>query len=109
MTETDLLARAARRRRFLIMLIIMGLIEGVSTLLLFFVAMPMKYMLDMPMVVTWVGGIHGALFVILILMFIIGRWEVPLSRGLVALGILAAIVPFGPFLIDIKLLQILRA
>lgn len=77
-----------------------GLVEGTSTLALFGVAMPLKYAADMPMAVTVVGGIHGALFVayvaMIILVLVRHRW--PLGRG-VALFI-ASIVPFGPFVMD---------
>ena len=41
-----------------------GNIEGVSYLVLLFLAMPLKYFADMPMMVTWVGWIHGVLFVL---------------------------------------------
>ena len=101
--------QASINRTFLVWLIVAGLVEGTSTLLLFFVAMPMKYMMDMPEMVTVVGMIHGVLFVGLVLLFIIGWFAVPLGGGLVLLGILGAIVPFGPFLVDIKLVRILRA
>ena len=96
-------------RTFLLWLIVAGLIEGTSTLLLFFVAMPMKYWMGMPEVVSVVGMVHGVLFVGLVLLFIVGKAIVPLSGGLTLLGILGAIVPFGPFLVDIKLVRLLNA
>lgn len=43
--------------------IAVGRIEGVSTLVLFFIAMPLKYGFDQPMAVTYVGWIHGVLFI----------------------------------------------
>lgn len=77
-----------------------GLVEGTSTLVLFGVAMPLKYGAGMPMAVTVVGGIHGGLFVAYVAMIVLAlarhRW--PVWRG-VALFI-AAIVPFGPFIMD---------
>ena len=95
-------------RNYLKALFVMGLIEGTSTLLLFFVAMPMKYVWETPEAVTIVGSIHGVLFVILVLMFLYGRWVVPLSWGFVFVGFIAAIIPFGPFLVDFKIAQMLR-
>ena len=41
-----------------------ALAEGSSFLLLLFVAMPMKYLMGMPRVVTVVGAIHGVLFLL---------------------------------------------
>lgn len=92
------LDRAALKR-----LRIMGTIEGCSTLLLFFVAMPLKYAAGYPLAVTVVGAVHGVLFVGLCALLALGVSRVPLSRELALLGMLAAIVPFGPFLFDRKL------
>ena len=49
--------------RFLAQLRLLGVVEGTSTLILFGIAMPLKYLAGMPMAVTVVGSIHGALFV----------------------------------------------
>ncbi|MBP8064293.1 MAG: DUF3817 domain-containing protein, partial [Acinetobacter sp.] len=40
-----------------------GLLEGLSFLLLLFIAMPVKYMLGNPILVKYVGMGHGVLFV----------------------------------------------
>lgn len=79
---------------------ILTLIEGVSTLLLFFGAMPLKYLAGRPGAVTVVGWMHGLLFVLvmaaLAVVILQQRW--PLRRG--ALVFVSALVPFGPFLLD---------
>jgi integral membrane protein len=90
-------------RSFLRSLRTLGLIEGTSTLLLFGIAMPLKYFGGMPLAVTIMGTIHGILFVALVAMFALGITRVPLPPGLAAKGVAAAIVPFGPFLIDRRL------
>ena len=95
-------------RTFLKALFVMGLVEGTSTLVLFFIAMPLKHLGNVPVVVPVVGTVHGVLFIVLVLMFLIGRWVVPLSWRMVLLGFVAAVVPFGPFLIDFKIAQMLR-
>lgn len=82
---------------------LLGIVEGVSTLLLFFVAMPLKYLADMPMAVTVVGTIHGGLFVALVVMLGIGIQRVPMPPRLAAMGVVGAIFPFGPFIVDRKL------
>ncbi len=89
-------------------LIIMGIVEGVSTLTLFFVAMPLKYYGGVPEAVSIVGGIHGILFVGLVVMFILGKAIVPLSGRMVLYGIIGAIVPFGPFVVDVMLYRYLE-
>ena len=78
----------------------LGTIEGVSTLVLFGVAMPLKYMADMPKAVSIAGSLHGFLFVGLAFMLMLAINRVPLSKGLACAGILAAVVPFGPFVYD---------
>ena len=92
--------------KFLSRLRLMGMIEGVSTLILFGIAMPLKYLGGMPMAVTIVGSIHGFLFVALVTLFIIGTKRIPISRRLAAAGIAAAVVPFGPFIVDRRLARI---
>ena len=95
-------------RTYLKLLIWLGIIEGFSTLALFFVAMPLKYYYGMPMAVTITGMIHGVLFIGLIALFIIGKKVVPLSIKIVIFGILGAIIPFGPFMVDVYLYKILK-
>lgn len=85
---------------FLRRLRVLGVVEGISTLLLFFVAMPLKYFADLPMAVTIVGSIHGFLFVLLVLALVWGVQRVPLPPRLAAMGAIGAIVPFGPFVVD---------
>jgi integral membrane protein len=94
---------AAVDRTFLSRLRVLGTVEGISTLVLFGIAMPLKYLAGMPMAVTIVGSAHGVLFLALVTMFLLGTRRIPISRGLAAAGIVAAVVPFGPFIIDRRL------
>ena len=43
---------------------IISIIEGLSYLLLVFIAMPLKYMFDYPLAVKIVGMSHGVLFIL---------------------------------------------
>jgi integral membrane protein len=78
----------------------LALIEGVSFLVLLGIAMPLKYFAGLPMAVKLVGWIHGVLFVVfcaaLLQTMLLVRW--PLVRG--AVVFVAALLPFGPFLMD---------
>ena len=76
----------------------LSFIEGTSTLVLFGIAMPLKYMAGMPMAVKTVGSLHGFLFVGLAMMLAVKR--ICVSPAVAFVGILAAIVPFGPFIYD---------
>ncbi len=88
---------------FLRRLRILAMIEGVSTLVLFGIAMPLKYAAGMPMAVTVVGSIHGFLFLALVCAFAAGVKAIPIPKRLALTGMLAAVVPFGPFVLDAKL------
>lgn len=88
---------------------VLSIVEGVSTLILFFVAMPLKYAAGMPMAVTIVGSVHGALFTLLVMAFAVGHQLVPLPGRLVWLGVGAAIIPFGPFWLEPKLKRLGQA
>ncbi|PZD96050.1 hypothetical protein DNH61_09020 [Paenibacillus sambharensis] len=80
-----------------------GIAEGISFILLLFIAMPLKYWADMPQAVAVVGGLHGLLFVLYLLAIahvtFVKRWKI--TR--VAAAVASAFVPFGPFLLDRKL------
>lgn len=82
---------------------IVALTEAVSFLLLLFVAMPLKYLAGLPQAVFWIGLIHGILFValgaLLFGMLVTRRWRL----GRVFLVFIAALLPFGPFIIDGRL------
>jgi len=78
----------------------LSLIEGVSTLILFGIAMPLKYAAGMPLAVTIAGTVHGALFTALVLMLLVAIRKVPLRSSIAAIGIVAAVLPGGPFLFD---------
>lgn len=93
---------------FLRRLRVAGIVEGISTLALFGIAMPLKYLAGMPSAVTVVGSIHGVLFLILVALFVVGRWRIPLTTGLMLIGIAAAVVPFGPFVVDRQLERVAR-
>lgn len=90
-------------KKFLQLLRKLSLVEGISTLILFFVAMPLKYVADMPMAVTIFGSLHGLLFLALVGCFFIALDKVPVPLMLMVAGIVGAIIPFGPFVVDIWL------
>lgn len=77
-----------------------ALIEGVTTLFLFFVAMPFKYLAGQPALVPPAGWLHGIAFVVYVAMMTAALR----NRQVGALGWLrtfgAALVPFGTFVND---------
>ncbi len=82
---------------------ILGMIEGVSFILLMGIAMPLKYLADQPLAVTYVGWAHGLLFILLCLAIFLAWIGGHLSFRHSLLTFIAALLPFGPFIIDRKL------
>lgn len=76
--------------------------EGISFLLLLGIAMPLKYVWDMPLAVTIIGALHGLLFVVYLISLAFVMWKMRWSIWIGLLGVLASILPFGPFLFDAK-------
>ncbi len=77
-----------------------GIIEGISFLMLLFIAMPLKYFADIPEAVKYTGWIHGLLFIAylfaLLQVKIVQQW--PLKKAVIAF--LASLIPFGTFVLD---------
>ncbi len=77
-----------------------SILDGISYLVLLGIAMPLKYMADMPMAVRVVGSIHGFLFVALCLFLLIALTTRRLSFGWCVVVFLCSLIPFAPFLLD---------
>jgi integral membrane protein len=82
---------------------LISLVEGVSFLVLLGVAMPLKYVMGIPEVVSVVGAAHGVLFILYALaagaLMMALRWSPLWFVG----AMVASVVPFGTFYIDARL------
>ena len=80
-----------------------GLWEGVSFLVLLIIAMPLKYMMGMPLAVKYTGSAHGALFVIYVGLAYYAKevYQWPFKKFLMAF--MAAWLPLGTFFFDARL------
>src|SRR5690606_38304541 len=81
---------------------LVGLLEGISFLLLLFIAMPVKYMMDNPILVKYVGMSHGVLFVLFLVVLLAVCEKQKWSLSMFVMGLIASILPFGPFLFERK-------
>ena len=91
-------------------LIVIGFLEGLSTVLLFFVAMPLKYgPTDLPVVVSIVGPIHGLLFVGYVVAILVVRSAIPLSRSMFWWCLVGSVVPLVPFFLEVPLYRRYKA
>jgi integral membrane protein len=78
-------------------------IEAVSFLILLGVAMPLKYLAGLPLAVKLVGWAHGVLFILFVLALVRAKRDARLPTPFAALVFVAALLPFGPFVIDQRL------
>ena len=77
--------------------------EGISYLLLLFVAMPLKYWAGLPLFVKYTGWAHGLLFVLYAATLVLAWQEQKWKFGKAVLIFLASLLPFMPFVLDGKL------
>ena len=82
----------------------LGYTEGVSFLLLLFIAMPLKYMAGIPLAVSIVGAAHGFLFVAYVLAAMYMAWRFRWGFKVLTLAVMASVIPFGPFLLEQRVL-----
>lgn len=79
---------------------IVAFLEGLSFVVLLFIAMPLKYWAGMPNAVRVVGSLHGILFVgfVIALFRAASEHDWPLKRSV--LGFASSLLPFGTFVFD---------
>lgn len=77
--------------------LIIGKIEGYSYLVLLFIAMPLKYIFNMPDLIRPIGSAHGVLFVGFMILIGLMLLNKTLSFKNAVLAFLFSLVPFGTF------------
>jgi integral membrane protein len=89
---------------------LLAFLEGISLLILMFIAVPYKYLWQNPSLVKSIGPIHGGLFLFFIFETLrVGveqHWKFQETTWKV---ILACLVPFGTFYIDYKILRNIKS
>tara|TARA_B100000941_G_scaffold218561_1_gene161288 strand:- start:1010 stop:1297 length:288 start_codon:yes stop_codon:yes gene_type:complete len=84
-------------------------LEGVSYILLLFIAVPIKYLLNEALFVKILGMPHGILFILYILFSIIAKIKYNWNFRKFLVISIASLVPFGTFYIDKKYLTKLNS
>lgn len=74
--------------------------DGLALLALVFVAVPVKYLLDLPLGVKILGPVHGTLFLSLALATFTALARRAIRPGLAALLLIGALLPLGAFFAD---------
>jgi len=79
---------------------IFSFVEAASFLILLLIAMPLKYAFALPLAVSVVGAAHGLIFMLYLVFVAIAAprlgWSLPAVLG----ALVAAVLPFGPFVFD---------
>ena len=84
---------------------IVAFLEGVSYILLLFIATPIKYLFDNPQYVKLLGMPHGLLFMLYIVLAFMIRKDMSWTSKQFKIVLLASIIPLGTFYIDRKYLK----
>lgn len=84
---------------------IISFLEGLSYLLLLFIATPIKYLAGDPSYVKLLGMPHGLLFIAYVILAVLLK-DTMKWKGKAFIGVLAAsVIPFGTFYVDKKYLR----
>ena len=81
-------------------------VEGISCILLFFVAMPLKYVWGEPQAVSIVGMGHGMLWIGVVFALLMAYLDKHISIGQAAMWLFVSTFPFGMFWVDKQIVAI---
>jgi integral membrane protein len=84
---------------------IVSILEGVSYLLLLFIATPIKYLQGDASYVKMLGMPHGILFMLYVVIAFVIKKEMNWDNKTLGIVLVASIIPFGTFYIDKKYLR----
>lgn len=84
---------------------IVALLEGVSYLLLLFIATPIKHLYEDPQYVKLLGMPHGVLFMAYVVIAVLISSDMKWPTRTLWIVLLASVIPFGTFYIDKKYLN----
>ncbi len=87
---------------------IIGVLEGISYILLLILGMPLKYIYSNDIFVKLMGMPHGILFVLFIIItFFVGE-KYKQKNAFYIKAFLASLLPFGTFIFDLKILSTIK-
>lgn len=79
---------------------IVALLEGISYILLLFIATPIKYLANDPQYVKLLGMPHGILFMAYVVMAVLLAPKLKWDGKTLLIVLAASVIPFGTFYID---------
>ncbi|MFK5878149.1 MAG: DUF3817 domain-containing protein [Flavobacteriaceae bacterium] len=84
---------------------IIALLEGVSYILLLFIATPIKHFTEDPQYVKMLGMPHGLLFITYIVLAFLLKPEYKWNKRQFLVVLIASVIPLGTFYVDRKYLK----
>ena len=84
---------------------IVAFLEGLSYILLLFIATPIKYITGNPEYVKLLGMPHGMLFIVYIILAFLIKSEMKWTGKTFLFVLIASILPFATFYVERKLLK----
>ncbi len=84
---------------------LLAILEGISTIVLFGISMPLKYFFDRPESLRAVGMTHGILFIAYCVWVIIVAFQFKWKFSKTFWALAASLVPLGTFVADYKLFK----
>lgn len=94
-----------KSKNFILFFRWIAILEGLSFIVLLFVAMPLKYVFNLPQFVQIIGMAHGLLFITYMVQVIFAKVELNWSTKTSIILALASVLPFGTFYADKKYLK----
>ena len=85
---------------------IIALLEGVSYIVLLFIAVPIKYLLHDEFYVKMLGMPHGILFIMYILLAFKIKNRMNWNLNQFIIFTISSLIPFGTFYVDSKYLRV---
>jgi len=83
----------------------LAFLEGLSFIVLVFIAMPLKYIGQDEILVKLFGMPHGILFILYVIAVILLKSKMKWNKITTVILLIASIIPFGTFYVDYKYLR----
>ena len=84
---------------------VISYLEGISYILLLFIAVPIKYYANDPSIVKLLGMPHGLLFVAYVILSLVSSKEYRWNSKKTLIVLISSVIPFGTFYVDYKYLK----
>ena len=81
---------------------VISYLEGISYILLLFIAVPIKYYANVPSLVKLLGMPHGLLFVAYVTLSLVSSKEYRWNSKKTLVVLISSVIPFGTFYVDYK-------